>query len=46
MTRSAVATDASSMAAQTGLPARLFAGIQLACAIALVASTFALPGAG
>lgn len=46
MTRSAVATDASRMAAQTGLPARLFAGLQLACAIALAAATFALPGAG
>lgn len=46
LTRSAVATDASGMAAQTGLPARLFAGMQLACAIALAAATLALPGVG
>jgi hypothetical protein len=46
LTRSAVATDASSMSAQTGLPARLFAGIQLVCAIALAAAAVALPVVG
>ena len=46
LTRSAVATDAASMSAQTGLPARLFAGIQLVCAIALAAAAVALPVVG
>ena len=46
LARSAVATDASSLSAQTRLPARLFAGIHLACASALAAAAFALPAVG
>jgi hypothetical protein len=46
LARSAVATDAASMSVQTRLPAWLFAGVQLACAIALAAATLALPAVG
>jgi hypothetical protein len=43
LTRAAVTTDAASMATQTGLPARFFAGLQLVCAIALAGVGLALP---
>ncbi len=46
LTRTAVTTDAGAMATQTGLPARFFAGLQLACAVALAGVGFALPFAG
>lgn len=44
--RVAVATDAASMAAQTGLPARLFAGVHVACAFALAGAGIAGPFLG
>ena len=46
VTRTAVATDAASMATQTGLPARFFAGLQLVCATALAGLGLALPFLG
>jgi hypothetical protein len=46
LTRTAVTTDAAAMATQTGLPARLFAGLQLMGAIALAGLGLALAFAG
>jgi hypothetical protein len=40
------ATDAASMAIQTGLPVRFFAGLHVVCAVALAGVGFALPFLG
>ena len=42
LARVRAATDAASMAAQTGLPARFFAGLHVGCAVALAGVGFAL----
>lgn len=41
--RAMLTTDAASMAAQTGLPTRLFAGLHVACAVTLAGAGFAGP---
>ena len=43
LSRTSVATDAASMAAQTGLPARFLAGLQVLCAVALAGIGVAAP---
>jgi hypothetical protein len=40
------ATDAAGMAAQTGLPARLFAGLHVACAVVLAGLGLTMPFLG